>query len=371
MDVVEDWLRLVDAHWPTAHASSWDAPGLHVGDPAWPVARVLVGLDVTHEVVEEAAADEHTLVLAHHPLLLRGIERLTPSTPGGALALRAARAGVAIAAAHTNLDVARDGTGTSDPVADVLGLVDRRPLTSGLEEAALVKLVTFVPPGHTETVLDAVAAAGAGRIGDYERCSFRVRGTGTFTPGAGTDPFSGTVGEPSAEEEDRLEAVVPRRRAGDVARALLAAHPYDEVAYDLVPLLDHAAVGFGWVGRLPTTTPLGEVATRLRVDLPAPHLRCAGPRERAVATVAVVGGSGGSLAGAALAAGADVLVTGDMKHHDTLDLLAQGLAVVDAGHHATEVAALPAWIAALRRDADERGLQAPVIASSVDTDPWS
>ncbi len=370
MDTVEDWLRLVDAHWPTAQASSWDAPGLHVGDPAWPVARVLVGLDVTRAVVDEAAEVEHTLVLAHHPLLLRGIERVTPSSPGGAIALRAARAGVAIAAAHTNLDVARDGTGTSDPVADVLGLVDRRPLTSGLEEAAQVKLVTFVPPAHTEAVLDAVAAAGAGRIGDYERCSFRVRGTGTFTPGAGTDPFSGTVGEPAAEEEDRLEAVVPRRRAGDVVRALLDAHPYDEVAYDLVPLLG-ASAGFGWVGRLPTPTPLGEVATRLRDDLPAPHLRCAGGRERVVTTVAVVGGSGGSLAGAALAAGADVLVTGDMKHHDTLDLLAQGLAVVDAGHHATEVAAMPAWIAALRRDAEGSGLRAPVIASSVDTDPWS
>ncbi len=296
---------------------------------------------------------------------------MTPSSPGGALALQAAGAGVAVAAAHTNLDVARDGTGTSDPAADVLGLVDRRPLTSELREDDRLKLVTFVPPDHTESVLDALADAGAGRIGAYERCSFRVTGTGTFTPGAGTSPFSGAVGEPAAEEEDRLEVVVPRRAAGAVVRALRAAHPYDEVAHDLVPLATGATVGFGWVGSLPEPRSLGELAEVLRTGLPAPHLRCGGDRARVVERVAVVGGSGGSLAGAALAAGADVLVTGDLKHHDALDLLARGLALVDAGHHATEAAALPAWIDALRRDAADRGLGAPVLASAVDTDPWS
>jgi dinuclear metal center YbgI/SA1388 family protein len=371
VDTVRDWLALVDAHWPTATASAWDAPGLHVGDPAREVARVLVALDVTPEVVEEAASVPGTLLLAHHPLLLRGLDRVTPSTPGGAMALRAAGAGIAIAAAHTNLDVARDGTGTSDPVADVLGLVDRRPLTTELRDGGRVKLVTFVPPSHTERVLDAVAVAGAGRIGAYERCSFRVRGTGTFTPGEASDPFSGTVGAPSSAEEDRLEVVVPRRAVGPVVAALLTAHPYDEVAYDLVPLVDGATVGFGIVGRLPTPRPLAEVAATLRAELPSPHLRVGGDRERVVELVATVGGSGGSLAVAAVAAGADVLVTGDMKHHDTLDLLAQGLAVIDAGHHATEVAAMPAWIDALRLDAADVGLRAPVLASTLDTDPWS
>lgn len=371
MDLVGEWLALVDAHWPSVHASSWDAPGLQVGDPTWAVERVVVTLDVTAGVVEEAAEVAHTLVLAHHPLLLRGLDRLTPATPAGATALRAARSGVAIAAAHTNLDVARDGTGTSDPVADVLGLVERRPLTTELTESAQVKLVTFVPTDHTEPVLDAVAGAGAGRIGAYERCSFRVRGTGSFRPTEGAAPITGEVGETAEVDEDRLEVVVPRRRVGAVVAALQLAHPYDEVAYDLHPLVDGATVGFGHVGRLPSPVPLDVVATRLREGLPSPHLRCGGDRDRSIEVVATVGGSGGSLAGAAIAAGAELLVTGDMKHHDTLDVLAQGLAVIDAGHHATEVAALPAWIAALRADADHRGLRAPVLASSVDTDPWS
>ena len=371
MDTVGDWLGLVGDHWPPAQASSWDAPGLHVGARDWPVARVLVALDVTSDVLAEAAAEEHTLVLAHHPLLLSGVDRLTPDTAGGRLALQAARAGVAVAAAHTNLDVARDGTGTSDPVATALDLRDVRPLTTELRDSRDAKLVVFVPHEHTSAVLDAVAGAGAGAMGDYERCSFRVAGTGTFTPLAGADPHVGSVGEPHEEAEDRLEVLVPRSRVGAVVRAMLAAHPYEEVAYDLLPLVDGATVGFGRVGRLAAPTPLGAVATMLRERLPSPHLRTAGDREREVTTVATVGGSGMSLAGAARAAGADLFVTGDCKHHDVLDALALGLAVVDAGHHATEDAAMPAFRAALERDAAARGLTAAVLGSTVDTDPWS
>jgi dinuclear metal center YbgI/SA1388 family protein len=371
VDTVGDWLALVDAHWPMADASSWDAPGLHVGGRDWPVRRVLVSLDVTEAVIDEAAEVDGTLVLAHHPLLLAGVKRLTPDTAGGRLALQAAGAGVAIAAAHTNLDVAADGTGTSDPVATALGLVDVRPLATELRDSSEVKLVVFVPHDDTETVLDAVSAAGAAGAGAYERCSFRVAGTGTFTPRAGADPHIGTIDEPQEVGEDRLEVLVPRRRVGAVVAALLAAHPYEEVAYDLVPLVDGAEVGFGRIGRLPEPMTLRGVAERVATALPAPHLRTAGDRDRIVETVATVGGSGLSMARAALGAGADVFVTGDCKHHDVLDLLALGLAVVDAGHHATEVAALPAFQAALQRDATGRGLQAPVLVSTVDTDPWS
>lgn len=371
MDTVGDWLGLVGAHWPQRQASSWDAPGLHVGAADWPVERVLVTLDVTAAVLDEAAEQEHTLVLAHHPLLLGGIDRLTPSTAGGRLALQAARTGVAVAAAHTNLDVAHDGTGTSDPVAEVLGLVDVRPLTTELRESHEAKLVVFVPNDDTQAVLDAVAAAGAGGQGDYERCSFRVAGTGTFTPVDGADPHVGEVGRPHEEPEDRLEVLLPRSRAGAVVAALLDAHPYEEVAYDLVPLVDGAEVGFGRVGRLPEPTRLADVAATLREDLPSPHLRTAGERDRHVEVVATVGGSGMSLAGAALGAGADVFVTGDCKHHDVLDALTSGLAVIDAGHHATEQAAMARFRAALADDARGRGLGARVLGSTTDTDPWS
>jgi dinuclear metal center YbgI/SA1388 family protein len=369
-DRVSDWLELVHDRYPPSEAAGWDHVGLQVGDPAWPVERVLVTLDVTTAVVEEAADGPPTMILAHHPLLFRPLAALTPATASGRTALLAARAGIAVAAAHTNLDVARDGAGTSDPVARVLDLQRVRPLTTELREGATLKLVTFVPPEAVEPVLDALADAGAGRIGDYERCSFRVRGTGTFRPGAGADPYSGVVGEDAAEEEYRLEVELPRRRAGAVVAALVAAHPYEEVAYDLVPLVDGAEVGFGCIGTLPAPSPLAEVAARIRDALPAPHLRYAGDPDRPVSSVAVVGGAGDSLIGAALAAGADVYVTGDLRHHVTLDALELGLSLVDAGHHATEVAAMPHWLEQLRIEAARRELGATLVASRTPTVPW-
>ena len=371
-DSVGDWLELVHDRYPPSEAAGWDNVGLQVGDPAWPVARVLVCLDVTGAVVEEAARIPGTLVLAHHPLLFRPLATLTPSTASGRTALAAARAGVAVVAAHTNLDVARDGAGTSDPVVRVLDLQDVRPLTTDLRESGDLKLVTFVPPEALDGVLDALASAGAGRIGDYERCSFRVNGTGTFRPLPGTDPYSGQgVGQAAAEDEWRLEVVLPRRRAGAVVAALLAAHPYDEVAYDLYPLMAGAEVGLGRVGRLPDGgRPLAAVADAIRAGLPAPHLRFAGEPDRVVESVAVVGGAGDSHIGDALRAGADVYVTGDLRHHVTLDALEQGLCLVDAGHHATESAAMPTWIRRLADEASDRGMTAPVVASETPTSPW-
>jgi dinuclear metal center YbgI/SA1388 family protein len=370
-DTVRDWLTLVHERYPPAEAASWDHVGLQVGDADWPVERVLVTLDVTGAVLDEALDGPATLVLAHHPLLFRPLAALTPATAAGRLALRAARGGVAVAAAHTNLDVARDGAGTSDPVVTVLGLTEVRPLTTELRDGDRAKLVTFVPPEALDVVLDALSSAGAGRIGEYERCSFRVRGTGTFRPLPGADPYSGQgVGQAAEEEELRLEVELPLRSTGAVVAALLDAHPYDEVAYDLLPLLDGAMIGFGRVGRLPAPRPLAEVAAAIRDRLPAPHLRYAGDPSRPVTTVAVVGGAGDSLIGAVLGAGADVYVTGDLRHHVTLDALEQGLAVIDAGHHATEVAALPAWIERLTADASQHLLNAPVVASRVPTVPW-
>ena len=369
-DTVGDWLALVDEGYPVSSAASWDSVGLQVGDPAWPVERVLVTLDVTGAVVEEAAGGPPTLVLAHHPLLFRPLSRLTPTTAPGRIALAAARHGVAVVAAHTNLDIATDGAGTSDPVAEVLGLQERAPLTAETRDGPL-KLVTFVPPDATEQLLDALAAAGAGTIGAYERCSFRVRGTGTFRPAPSADPHIGEVGTDNAEEEDRLEMEVPRSRTGAVVRALLANHPYEEVAYDLYPTVTGADRGFGVIGVLPEPLSLRRVAERVREELPAPFLRFAGEPDRVVRRVAVVGGAGESLIAAAAASGADVLVTGDLKHHVTLDALEQGLALVDAGHHATEAAALPAWIDRLEAARQRRGLTAPLVRSAVPTEPWS
>ena len=371
VDTVGAWLEVLHERYPPAQAAGWDNPGLQVGAPDWPVRRVLVTLDVTAEVLDEAGRVEGTFVIAHHPLLFRPLARLTPDTAAGRLALAAARAGTAVAAAHTNLDVTDDGAGTNDPVVAVLGLEAVTPLTTELRDGARVKLIAFVPPEAVDGVLDAVSAAGAGRIGEYERCSFRVEGTGTFRPLPGSDPYSGEgIGQDAHERELRLEMELPRARAGAVVAALIAAHPYDEVAYDLVPLLDGARNGFGRVGTLPQPLPLAEVAAAIRDGLPAPHLRYAGDPERPISRVAIVGGAGDSLVAAAQASGAQVYVTGDLRHHVTLDARTQGLALIDAGHHATEVAAMPTFLARLEGAARTKGLEAPVVASTVPTVPW-
>ncbi|HEX2028485.1 MAG TPA: Nif3-like dinuclear metal center hexameric protein [Nitriliruptorales bacterium] len=370
-DTVADWVDLVHERYPPAHAAEWDRVGLQVGDPAWPVARVLVALDVTSAVIAEAADGPPTLVAAHHPLLFRPLTRLTPDTAAGRVALAAASARVAVLAAHTNLDVATDGAGTSEPIMRALGITDAAPLTSEADDAGQVKLVTFVPPDHVGVVLDALAAAGAGVIGAYERCSFRVRGTGTFRPGQAAAPYSGQVGVDNEEVEERLEIVVPHARLGAAVAALWAAHPYDEVAYDLHPLLAPPRAGFGRVGTLAPPVPLVEVAERVRERLPAPSLRFAGAPDHSIRMVAAVGGSGGRLVEAALTAGADVLITGDLGHHPVLDALERGLALIDAGHHATEHAAMGPWLERLQEAARQRSLSAELLASTVSTAPWA
>lgn len=368
-DRVSDWVRLVDDLYPESDAEAWDAPGLQVGDPDATVTTVLVSLDVTPEVVEEAVSVGAELVVAHHPLLLRPLERLTPATASGRVALAAARAGVAVVGAHTNFDVA--DTGTTEPIVAALGLVDVRPLQHLRGGNGGMKLVTFVPTESTAAVIDAVAGAGAGVIGEYGECIFRVRGTGTFRPSQAADPAVGERGQRNEVAEDRVETVVAASRVPAVVAALLAAHPYEEVAYDLVPLAaPPSGRGLGRVGRLVEPLPLGAVADRLSDRLPSPHLRVAGDLDRQVRRVAACGGAGDSLIGAALTAGADVYVTGDLRHHVTLDARTQGLALIDAGHYATEVAALPLLRTALTEAATDRGLTGRLLASAVSTEPW-
>lgn len=371
-DRVADWVDLLHASWPPRDAADWDSTGLQVGDPDDAVRAVLVCLDVTAAVLDEAGERGADLVLAHHPLLFRPLRRLTPETAAGGLALRAARSGVAVLAAHTNYDAAVPGT--TEPVTTLLGLRQVRPLQP-LEagESGSVKLVTFVPRDHTGAVLDALAAAGAGRLGEYERCAFTVRGSGTFRPSAAATPAVGERERANSVDEDRLEMVVPRGELSGAVAALVAAHPYEEVAYDLYPLAEAGVTGkgLGRVGFLPEPLPLGAVAERLADGLPAPGLRVAGDPDRPVRRVAACGGAGDALIADALRAGADLFVTGDLRHHVTLDALAMGMALIDAGHWATEAAALPAMRERLAAGAAGRGLRARLLASTVRTDPWT
>ena len=369
-ETVQDWLTALDDAFPGRDAQSWDSVGLQVGDPADTVDAVLVCLDVTAQTLSEAAERGANLIVAHHPLLFRPLARLTPETAAGRLVLDAARRGVAVVAAHTNLDAATEGT--TAPIMAALGVSDAAPLVP-LDSPAY-KVVVFTPPGATAGVLDAAFGAGGGRIGEYDECSFRLAGTGTFRPSAAANPTAGQREQRNAASEERIEVLAAGERLRAVVDAIVAAHPYEEVAYDVYPL--HATggpgptKGLGRVADLPAPRPLREVARAIRDGLPAPHLRVAGDPDRVVSRVAACGGAGDALIDAAMAAGADVYVTGDLRHHPTLDALTQGLGVIDAGHYATEAPAMAHLAERLEGAARRRGLSARLLASAVPTEPW-
>jgi dinuclear metal center YbgI/SA1388 family protein len=359
-----DVAAALDVLYPQSWAQSWDAVGLVVGDPDAEVRRVLFAIDPVAAVVAEAAECGADLLVTHHPLYLHGTTSVSATDPKGRVVHRLIASGCGLFVAHTNADVASPGV--SDALASVLGLVDVRPLAAVAADP-LDKLVVFVPVDATERVLDAVAAAGAGAIGDYERCAWRTTGQGTFRPLPGSSPTIGAVGEITRVEETRLEVVLPRGRRDAVVRALREAHPYEEPAYDVLELASvDGQRGIGRVGRLPETMTLAALTRAVAAALPATAwgVRAAGDPRQLVETLAVCGGSGDDLLREA-AAVADAFLTSDLRHHPTSEA-PEGLGLLDAAHWATEWP----WLAdAATRLTDSTGVD--TVVSTLVTDPWT
>ncbi len=349
---------------PRSLAAGWDNVGLLVGSPAQEIASLLVTLDVTPQVAERAAAEGVDMIVAHHPLIFKTLNAIRTDTPQGRTLAALLAAGIAVGAVHTNLDAA-DG-GVNDVLAARLGLTELRPLVVDGRER-LLKLATFVPESHVEEVRQALAGAGAGHIGNYSHCTFQVPGTGTFLPLAGTKPFIGEQGKLEYAAEYRLETILPEDAAPRVIDAMLRAHPYEEVAYDLYALENPGReFGLGRMGRLAAPEPFAAFAARVKTALGLSQIRVAGPTDREVATVAVCGGSGASLLSAA--AGADVFVTGDVKYHEALEAAAAGLTMVDAGHFATERPVVEALVAHLTACAADGGWNVAIKTDSLSGD---
>jgi dinuclear metal center YbgI/SA1388 family protein len=366
-----DVLSVLDAHYPPSTAESWDAVGLTLGDPEQRVQRVLFAVDPTPEVVSEAISLDVDLLVTHHPLFLRGVHGFAATTAKGRMATSLVRGGVALFTAHTNADIAAHGV--SDALADALSLLDVEPLrATPLEQD---KVVTFIPAAHVQRVADAMADVGAGTIGNYARCRWSVTGDGYFLPGEGAAPVIGQVGRLEHVDEARLEILVPRRLRTDVIRALLAAHPYEEVAYDVYELAGATgATGMGRVGRLPTPMRLDAFVELVAASLPVTGVgvRWAGEADRGVEAVAVMGGAGDSMFDAVVASGADVIVTADLRHHPVTELRQRGdVAVVDPGHFASEWPWLPIAAQYLVSDLAGQGFDLEALVSTLSTDPWA
>ena len=364
---IQDLVGLIHSLFPPSLAEEWDNCGLQVGDPAASVTRVLVALDPNEAALAQTVASGAQLLLTHHPLLLRPLRSVTPGDEAGRVVLAAARQQVAILCAHTNLD--RAAGGLNDWLAARLGIAGCQPLAAG--DADLLKLVVFVPEGHEAAVAEALFAAGAGHIGGYDRCSFRSAGTGTFRPGPGSNPYLGCIGETEQTAELRLETILPRALVNKTLDKLRRVHPYEEVAFDLIPLANRRPdIGLGRIGRLAEPCSLENFAARVKSALDCKALRLAGGEPKSVAKVAVCGGSGASLIGEAARQGADVLVTGDVKYHEARLAESLGLALVDAGHFATERIVVPELAALIGRIAAERGLAIEVREMGVETEPF-
>ena len=355
----------LDGLYPPSLAEGWDAVGLVCGDPSAVVSRVLVAVDPVEQIAREAVEAGCQLLLTHHPLYLGGTTSVAADDPKGRVVHGLVEARCGLFVAHTNADRASPG-GVSDALAALFDLQDATPLEQAPEPVD--KLVFFVPVPDATRVTEAVTAAGAGQLGDYDCCTWSTTGTGTFRPLPGASPALGSVGALESVAEARVETVVRRSSRSAVVRALLDAHPYETPAYDVLELVDLPSPrGLGRVGDLPTPMPLGELVSLCAGVLPATTwgVRAAGDPSAQVSRLAVMGGSGSDAMGLAARAGAQAFLTSDLKHHSTLER-PEGLAVIDAAHWATE----HPWTRAAA-DALARVVEVDTLVSTTCTDPFT
>ncbi len=361
-------IAVLDAAYPPELAHDWDSVGLVCGDPDDSVDSVTVAVDATAAVVDSVGP--RGLLLAHHPLLLRGVDTVAASTPKGALIHRLIRAGASLFTAHTNADAASPGV--SDALAETLGLTVEAVLDPASGGPALDKWVVFVPPANADVLRAALFDAGAGEIGDYSHCSWSVTGIGQFLPRDGASPAIGTVGVVEQVGEDRVEVIAPARIRARVLSAMRAAHPYEEPAFDVVSLAPlPSGLGIGRIGRLAAPESFADFAARVKAALPQTTwgIRASGDPDALVTRVAVCGGAGDSLLSAAAGAGVQAYVTSDLRHHPA-DEHRRGnpMALVDVAHWASEYPWCAQAAALLR---SHFGGALPVDVSPLRTDPWN
>ncbi|MDH4090965.1 MAG: Nif3-like dinuclear metal center hexameric protein [Cyclobacteriaceae bacterium] len=326
---VTDYLELQAS---PSYQESYDNSGLLTGDPMTEVTGILVTLDCTEAVVAEAIHSKCNLIVAHHPIVFKGLKKLTGSTYIERVVISAIKNDVAIYAIHTNLD--NISTGVNRKICERIGLQGLKILSP--KKDTLSKLVTFIPKENAETVLSALYDAGAGQIGNYRNCSFRVEGTGTFTPGATAKPHIGKALVQEQVQEIRAELIFPTHLGGALISALRKTHPYEEIAYYITSLNnENQEVGSGMIGELEHPVEPLEFLKGLKVRMQLDIIRHTRIPRNAIQKIAVCGGSGSFLLNKAIQAGADVFITADFKYHDFFDA-ENKIIVADIGHYESE-----------------------------------
>ena len=317
---------------PVHYQESYDNAGLIVGDKSREISSALITLDVTEEVVEEAITNGCGLIISHHPIIFKGLKRITGSNEVERCLIKAIQKNIAIYAAHTNLDSITGGVNSM--ICSKIGLSNCRILAPVKNQ--LLKLVTYIPEDQLEPVRSALFAAGAGVIGNYDQCSFGASGYGTFRGNEDSNPFVGRQGELHTEKEVRFETIIPRHKVSGIVSALLKAHPYEEVAYDLIPLEnDFAIVGAGMIGELKEPADEIHLLESIRQIFGCQMIRHTALLNRKISRIAVCGGSGSFLISKAIAEGADLFISADLKYHDFFEA-DKKIVLADIGHYESE-----------------------------------
>lgn len=366
---LQDLIGHLNSHYPQNLAEDWDNVGLQVGDPKQKINKTMIALDPTLSTIQSAIEQQCQALITHHPLIFKPLKKISNDNETGQILFEAIRNGLAIICIHTNLDHAADGL--NDWLASALNIELYKPLLIP-KSGDLIKLVVFVPPEAIDNLSSTLFNAGAGHVGRYDKCSFRQEGVGTFRANEDCKPYNGDIGEHVQAKEIRLETIVPRALTSRVVAKMIKAHPYEEVAYDLIPLNNQRCdIGLGRIGTINTKKSLLDFANDCKQALGCPGLRIVGDTTKSVCKVAVCGGSGAMLIREAARQGADVLVTGDIKYHEAQTAQSLGLALIDAGHFATEQLMAQALARKLERHAHQQAWPVQYIVAPEQRDPFT
>jgi dinuclear metal center YbgI/SA1388 family protein len=318
---------------PLKYAYEWDNVGLLIGDKSKEINRIMVALDATENVVDEAVDKKVDLLITHHPMIFKGLKKITTADFQGRKILKLIENKIALYAAHTNFDAVGS---LSDALAMKLGLENIKLLETK-EREALYKLVVFVPTTHVEQVRLALGNSSAGHLGNYSHCTFNTQGVGTFKPLEGATPFIGEENQLETVNEIRIETIVKEKDINQVINTMVEAHPYEEVAYDLYPLHQKGeAFGVGRIGEISTAISMQNFGQLVKEKLGLDSIRIYGNIDQIVQKIAICPGKGLSFIKEAIKQQADVMVTGDIDYHTAIDTLQEGLSLIDANHYGTE-----------------------------------
>ncbi len=333
MTKIKDFTKHLEKTAPSSYQESYDNSGLLVGDPEVEIQQVLITLDTTEDVIKEAINLGCTLIISHHPIIFKGLKKLTGTTYAERVVIEAIKNNIALYALHTNFDNVQTGVNMS--IARRLKLENTKILSP--KTGILSKLTTFIPPDFTKPVLDALHKAGAGMIGNYDHCSFQVSGTGTFRPNESAKPYTGSQNEFEKVAENRIEIIFPSYLKTKVLNALYKTHPYEEIAYYLHDLANtYQDTGSGMIGTLTQEMESRQFIRYLKEKMNCNIIRHTSFVKDKIKTVAFCGGAGSFLLSKAKSAGADIFISADFKYHEFFDAENE-IIIADIGHYESEV----------------------------------